>query len=133
MSAGERTRLPLEVLPWALAVCRLAPDAHLPPWSTMPAAFVTVSRTADELSITIDQQLVPPNVRAERDYRAIRVRGTLPTNLVGILLAMAAPLAEQGIPMFAISTFDTDYVLVKTERLEEAVAALRAAGHDVGS
>jgi hypothetical protein len=125
--------LPLQVLPDTLAVCRLPPDADLPSWATGPAAFVTVSRTAEELSITAVQRAVPAGVRCERDYRALRVRGTLPPDLVGILLSIAEPLARAGLSIFAISTYDTDYVLVKARDLPAALEALRAAGHDVRS
>jgi hypothetical protein len=124
-------RLPLEVLPDTLAICRLPAGAALPAWAAAPAAFVTVSRTAEELSITAVQHLVPVDVRCERDYRALRVRGTLPPDLIGILLSIAEPLAKAGLSIFAISTYDTDYVLVKARDLPAALEALRAAGHDV--
>jgi hypothetical protein len=75
--------------------------------------------------------VVPPEVRCERDYRAFRVRGPLPLDLIGILAAIANPLADAGLGIFAISTFDTDYVLVKSRDLAVAVAALEAAGHQV--
>jgi hypothetical protein len=125
--------LPLEVLPDTLAICRLPPAAAVPSWATGPAAFLTVSRTAHELSITAVQRAVPDGVRCERDYRALRVRGTLPPDLVGILLSIAEPLARAGLAIFAISTYDTDYVLVKARDLPAALEALRAAGHDVRS
>ena len=125
--------LPLEVLPDTLAICRLPPDAVVPSWATGQAAFLTVSRTRDELSITAVQRLVPGGTRCERDYRALRVRGTLPPDLVGILLSIAEPLARAGLAIFAISTYDTDYVLVKARDLSAALEALRAAGHDVRS
>ena len=131
--AMSRPALPLEVLPDTLAICRLPADAALPSWATRPAAFLTVSRTPDELSITAVQREVPAAVRCERDYRALRVRGTLPPDLVGILLSIAEPLAEAGLSIFAISTYDTDYVLVKARDLPAALEALRAAGHDVRS
>ena len=124
-------RLPLVVLSYPIAVCRLAPDAPVPGWATGPSPFVTVSRTAEELSITIVQSSVPAEVRCERDYRAFKVRGPLPLNLVGILASIANPLAEAGLSIFAISTFDTDYVLVKAVNLNAAVEALRSAGHMV--
>jgi hypothetical protein len=123
--------LPLEILPDTLAICRLPAAAALPSWASAPAAFLTVSRTPEELSITAVQRLVPDGVRCERDYRALRVRGTLPPDLVGILLSIADPLAKAGLSIFAISTYDTDYVLVKARDLPAAVDALRAAGHDV--
>ena len=123
--------LPLEVLAERLAVCRLPPDAALPEWATLPSSFLTISRTAEELSITTLQTAVPPAVRCERDYRALRVAGTLPPDLVGILLSIAQPLAQAGLSIFAISTYDTDYVLVKARDLPAALEALRRAGHKV--
>jgi hypothetical protein len=123
--------LPLELLPDTLAICRLEPDAPVPGWVNDSGGFVTVSRTTEELSITAVQRVVPPDVRCERDYRAFRVRGPLPLDLIGILAAIANPLAEAGLGIFAISTFDTDYVLVKSRDLAVAVAALETAGHQV--
>jgi len=123
--------LPLELLPDTLAICRLEADAPVPGWVNDSGGFVTVSRTTEELSITALQRVVPPEVRCERDYRAFRVRGPLPLDLIGILAAIANPLADAGLGIFAISTFDTDYVLVKSRDLAVAVAALEAAGHQV--
>jgi hypothetical protein len=123
--------LPLVLLPDTLAICRLEADAPVPGWVNDSGGFVTVSRTTEELSITALQRVVPPEVRCERDYRAFRVRGPLPLDLIGILAAIANPLADAGLGIFAISTFDTDYVLVKSRDLAVAVAALEAAGHQV--
>jgi hypothetical protein len=128
---GSNHRLSLDVLPDTLAVGRLPPDAALPGWATVPAPFLTISRTSEELSITTVQAVVPPAVRCERGYRALRVRGTLPPDLVGILVSIAQPLAQAGLSIFAISTYDTDYVLVKERDLPAALAALRRAGHEV--
>jgi uncharacterized protein len=108
----------LSVLPQTFAVCRLAPDAAVPPWARH--GFVSVTRTPDELSVVCDQTSVPSDVEAERDWHCLAV-----------LASLAQPLAEANISIFAISTYDTDYVLVKTTSLEAAVAALRAAGHTV--
>jgi hypothetical protein len=124
-------RLPLEVLPDTLAVCRLPPDTPIPPWAAGASSFLTVSRTREELSITAVQGEVPDGVRCERDFRALRVRGTLSPDLVGILLSIADPLARAGLSIFAISTYDTDYVLVRSRDLVAALEALRTAGHDV--
>jgi hypothetical protein len=131
VSGPDRARLPLEVLPHTLAICRLSADAALPEWASSPGPFLTISRTPEELSITVVQDAVPPGVRCERDYRAVRVRGSLPTDLVGILLSIAEPLAEAGLSIFAISTYETDYVLVRARDLPAALNALRAAGHRV--
>ena len=125
----RRPRLPLELLADTLAICRLDARAPVPAWAEQSSAFLTVSRTTVELSITVVQRVVPAGVPCERDYRALRVRGPLPLDLVGILAAIAEPLAEAGLSIFAISTYDTDYVLVKARDLDAAVAALERAGH----
>ncbi len=122
--------LPLEVLPGTLAICRLPVDAPVPGWVD-GADFCTISRTREELSITIDQRLVPAGVRSEQAYCAIRVAGVLPPDLIGIVVSIGAPLAEVGLPIFAISTFDTDYILIRSGDMDKALAALRSAGHQV--
>jgi hypothetical protein len=127
----QRPELPLELLPDTLAVCRLESSAAIPAWAQSASPFLTVSRTADELSITTLSSAVPADLQCERNYRAFRVRGSLPLNLIGILAAIADPLADAGLGIFAISTFDTDYVLVKTQDLETAVRALEKVGHQV--
>ena len=131
-SGPQRHQLPLELLPDTLAICRLPPEAALPAWVALPGPFLTVSRTPDELSITVLQSAVPAGVRCERDYRAVRVRGPLSPNLVGILLSIAEPLARARLSIFAISTYETDYVLVKARDLPAALDAMRAAGHQIG-
>lgn len=130
-STRQRPHLPLELLPDTLAICRLDAAAQVPEWTAHSRRFLTVSRTAEELSITAVQSAVPRDARCERDYRAFRVRGPLPLDLIGILAAIADPLAEAGLSIFAISTFDTDYILVKETDLAAAVNALRRAGFGV--
>jgi hypothetical protein len=130
-SRAPRPRLPLEVVPDTLAICRLPSEAAVPAWTSASKRFATISRTPEELSITTVQAIVPPEVRCERDYRALRVRGPLPLDLVGIVAAMADPLARAGLSIFAISTFETDYVLVKARDLDAAVTTLERAGHRV--
>lgn len=123
--------LPLDLLPATFAVARLDPGAPLPPWATTSPLLSAVVRTATELSILTTETEVPPEARAERGYRAFRVRGPLPFDLVGIFASMAQPLAEARLPIFALSTFDTDYVLVKKADLERARAVLLGAGHTI--
>lgn len=122
-------RLTLDVLEGRLAVCRLAPDAPLGGWMwTGPAASVT--RTEAELSVVCAERAVPEGVEREGGWRALRVRGPLAFGLTGVLASLAAPLAEAGVPLFALSTFDTDLVLVREADLETARAALHGAGHE---
>jgi hypothetical protein len=123
--------LPLDLLAGTLAICRLDAAAPVPDWVERSSEFLTISRTAEELSITALQRAVPAGVRCEGDYRAVRVRGPLPLNLIGILAAIADPLADAGLGIFAISTYDTDYVLIKERDLDVALGALERAGHEI--
>jgi uncharacterized protein len=122
---------PLAFLPGRLAICRLTPDALIPIWALEPQPFITISRTPDELSIACEEHRVPDDVRAERGFRALKVQGALPLDAVGVIAGLTAPLASAAIPVFALSTYDTDYLLVREERLHAAVETLRAAGYDV--
>lgn len=119
----------LLLLPGRYAVCRLAPDAAEPAWAA--GAFITVTRTADELSVVCDEAAVPGGVRTQGGWRCLRVAGTLDFALVGVLAALLGPLAETGVSVFCVSTFDTDYLLVKDADLPRAVAALTTVGHRV--
>ena len=120
--------LDLVVLPERFAVCRLPAGSPLPSWFA-DSMLSSVTRSADETSIICDASIVPPDVRAESGWRAIKVAGPLEFGLTGVLLSVAQPLAEAGVSILALSTYDTDYVLVKESALGEAVAALSSAGH----
>ena len=120
----------LALLPGHHAFCRLEPAAGLPGWA-MAGAFCSVTRTAEELSIVCPEDAVPAGVRCEGGWRLLRVEGTLEMGLVGIMAALTAPLAQAGISLMAIATFDTDYLLVREATLGRALAALRGAGHGV--
>ena len=120
-------RLTLDPLPARLMVCRLPPDAAIPAWAG--GSFCALTRTAEELSVVCAEADAPGALRMEPGWRALKVRGPLPFAATGILAALAAPLAAAAIPIFAISTFDTDYLLVREGALPAALSLLRAAGH----
>jgi uncharacterized protein len=102
----------------------------MPPWAN-GSGFVSITRTSTELSVVCAEDRVPGDVRAERGYAVIGVEGSLAPELVGVLVSIAAPLADASIPILAIGTFDTDYVLVRHDALEQALVALRDAGHEI--
>jgi hypothetical protein len=121
----------LDVLPGRLALCRLPASAAIPPWTEAARRFLTISRTPGELSIIADAEVVPPGAAVLEDFRALRVRGPLPLDAVGIVAALAGPLAEAGVAIFPIATHDTDYLLLRESDLPVASRALEAAGHRV--
>jgi hypothetical protein len=116
-------------MPATFGICRLDKDAPIPEWAHI--GFSSITRTPDELSIVCKEEIVPERVICERGWHCLQVMGPLDFALTGILASLAAPLAEAGISIFAISTYDTDYFLVK--ELNRAIAVLSDAGHNVRS
>ena len=120
----------LLLLPGLFAVCQLDPDVPLPAWATSGSSgLLSITRTPNELSIVCAQEVAPMDVRTERDWRCLMVEGPLDFSLTGVLSALLAPLADAGVSIFALSTFDTDYLLVRAAQLDLAVETLSAAGH----
>jgi hypothetical protein len=117
----------LTLLAGRLMICRLEPDAGVPAWATGPLTSIT--RTEQELSVVCADAAVAEEVRCERGWRAFRIEGPLDFGLVGILASVLEPMAREKIPVLAVGTFDTDYVLLKQEHTERAAEALTRAGH----
>ena len=124
-------RLNLQLLSGRMSVCRLAPEAAIPAWATKGNGFVAITRTSDELSIVCPGRAAPKDTKCETGWRTFKIEGPLDFSLTGILVSVAGPLADSGVSIFAVSTYDTDYILVKEENLERAVSVLKAAGHTV--
>lgn len=125
--------LHLEAIEVRLAVCRLDAESDVPGWVDRSRDFTSVTRTKDELSIVCARDDVPEGVSMEGPWRALRVQGPIVMTLIGVVAALANPLADAGISIFAISTFDTDYILVHEPDFDAAVRALTRAGHVVVS
>lgn len=119
----------LTVLPGPFALCRLPPDQEVPSWALRDRGFLSITYTAEELSVACPSASVPSYVQSDRGWVAIKVEGPLDLSLTGILASLAHPLAEAGIPIFAVSTYDTDYLLVRQERLSQAREVLEDYGH----
>lgn len=119
----------LTVLSGEFSVWRLAADAPLPPLEL--GGFLSMTRTSDELSVVSQSTDVPEGALAEVGWRCLRVEGPLPFEMMGVLAALSAPLARAEIPIFVVSTYDTDHLLVKAAHLERACATLRDEGHVV--
>ncbi|HVU18070.1 MAG TPA: ACT domain-containing protein [Candidatus Didemnitutus sp.] len=121
----------LRLLPGDFAICRLPAGSALPVWAGGGGGFRAVTRTADEASIICRSEDVPPETRHEAGWVILKFEGPFAFTETGILSSVLAPLAQAGIPILAQSTFDTDYVLVKSAQVDAAIAVLKAAGHRV--
>ena len=119
--------LTLSIVPGVFAVCRLDSASPVPSWATSDG-FSAIVRTAEELSIVCAEQAVPLGVTCQRGWRGLKVAGLLDFALIGVLASLAGPLAEAGVSIFAVSTYDTDYLFVREEQFGTAIDALRRAG-----
>ena len=124
------TTLDLDLTAETYAICRLKAGESLPEWASR-GAFVSATRTATELSVVCASDAVPADISSKRPWRLLAVRGPLDFALTGILASLATPLADAGVSIFAMSTHDTDYLLVPEADVARAVQALRDAGHRV--
>jgi len=122
--------LDLDVLPEDYAICRWPFDASLGDWVNQ-RGFVSVTRTATELSVVCAAGAVPAGARCEAPWRMFAVRGPLDFALTGVMASLASPLAAAAISIFTIATYDTDYLLVRSGDLDRAIAALTSAGHRI--
>jgi uncharacterized protein len=123
-------RLELSLLPERFAISRLAPTAAIPQWA-MRGSFFSITRTGDELSVVCELASVPAGVQSEPGWRLLKVHGPFVLTETGVLAALASPLAEAKVSLLAISTFDTDYLLVASDTLSTAISALERAGHKI--
>jgi hypothetical protein len=121
--------LRLKILPGDFSVWRLDPDHPRP--SLEPGSFHSVTHTKDELSIVSLSTEVPSGVTSEPGWRCLKVEGPLPFNMTGVVAGLSAPLARVDIPIFVVSTYDTDYLLIKAADLDSACSTLRDNGHQV--
>ncbi|MFK7843713.1 MAG: ACT domain-containing protein [Rhodothermales bacterium] len=113
-----------------LAVCRLGPDAQIPANITS-ISFLSITRTEDELSIVLPETLANSAWEIEPGWQGLKIEGPLDFSMVGVVAKISAPLADAGIPIFVISTFDTDYLLTKDVHFENACKILKQQGHSI--
>ena len=110
------------------AICRFGPDVIVPDWATS-GGFSSITRTPDELSIICEEAVVPSDVKAERGFRCVRLVGPFDFQAIGILESFLRPLAQAAVPIFAISTYDTDWILIQETHWDRALLVLAKAGH----
>jgi len=128
--APQRHQLKFRQLPGPYAIVRLAADAPVPDWATK-GDFTSITRTADELSVVCPTDNLPPDVPSPQQWICLKLEGPFPFSLTGVLLSFIEPLSNNGVPIFAVSTYDTDYVLVQQEFSAASLDALRKSGHSL--
>ena len=125
--------LRFSLIPESFAICRLDPTTAVPEWALRPAKFASITRTTDELSIVCPENHIPPDLKSDAGWICLKLEGPFPFSTTGVLASFINPLSSNRIPIFAVATFDTDYVLIKQEFWVAASAALESAGHKITS
>lgn len=120
----------MKLLKEKFGVCRLDKNSLIPEWS-QNGNFLSVTRTSDELSIVCDEDSIPNDVKCEKDWRILKVEGPLDFSLIGILSKISTILVQKGISIFAISTYDTDYILVKDRDIKDAINSLTKEHYEI--
>ncbi len=131
--ASTQHRLRYRVVPGKHAICKLPPDAPIPNWVLDPAELISITRTTVELSIVCLETCIPAEVKAATGWLCYRLEGPFPFTQTGILTSFIGPLSAHSVPIFVVSTFDTDYVLVPEEFSQSASRLLTEAGHELVS
>jgi hypothetical protein len=126
----SRYRLKFRQLSGPYAIVRLARDAAIPEWAA-PGNFTSIVRTADELSIVCAAGRVPNDVAPGLRWICLKLEGPFPFSQTGVLLSFIEPLSNNGVPIFAVTTYDTDYILIPQEHACQALDLLREAGHEL--
>ena len=123
-------KLKLKLLDGIYAVCRFEDSKKVPSWVN-EKEFFSVTKTEDEISVVMLQDKISSDVKVEKDWRILKVEGTLDFSLIGILAKISDILAKNSISIFVISTFNTDYILVKEEKIEKAMTVLSKEGYEI--
>ena len=121
----ENKKFTLSILPEKLGICHITKHFPIPEW-VKEAFFCSITRTRSELSIVCPQEKIPSGVMFEKDWRAFRLEGVVNMYSVGVIASLSKPLADEGISIFNISTYETNYVLVEEKNLEKAKEILSA-------
>ena len=121
-------QIKLETIEGEYSICRLSPDAPIPEWAE--AGFCSITRSENELSIVVKAGGIPEPLERENGWKMFRVAGSLDFSMVGVIAGISRVLADSVISIFVISTFETDYILVKSDQFDSAVTTLKTAGYE---
>ena len=122
--------LTMKLLKEKYGVCRLNKNELIPEW-TQHSDFFSVTKTCDELSIVCSEDAIPNDIKSEKDWRILKIQGPLDFSLIGILASISTILAQKGISIFAVSTYDTDYILIKNKAIDSAIEALTKERYEI--
>jgi hypothetical protein len=123
-------QLKLSLLKNKYAICSLPKDAPIPEWA-LAQSLASINRTDKELTIVCKQDIIPSQYQSDLNWRCFKIDGSFDLNQIGVISSISSPLADAGISIYVISTYDTDYFLIKDDNLEKTISTLSASGHSI--
>lgn len=122
--------LEMIVLDEEYSLCRLEAGSSISEWA-LESSFYTITKTDDELSVVCESRLVPADVKQDGEWKLLKIAAVLDLSLTGITARFSTALANAGVNLCVIATYDTDYIMVKSAKVSIAIEALAAAGFSV--
>ena len=123
-------KLKLSLLEEKYGICTLPKDAPIPHWVSKES-LVSITRTGKELTIVCKQDIIPSKLQSDLNWRCFKIDGSFDLSQIGVISSISSPLADAGISIYVISTYDTDYFLVKDDNLEKSISVLSNFGHSI--
>jgi hypothetical protein len=120
----------LSLLDKIFGICVFANNIPIPEWAAT-ASLCSITRTGKELTVVCPQNIIPADIEHDREWRCFRIDGSFDLEQIGVISSLAAPLAQAGISIYVVSSYDTDYILVKDEKVEQVIAVLSRDGHSI--
>ena len=120
----------ISVLKDEYTVCRLNAFEDIPQW-VLDTPLSSITRTAEEFSVVCPKAVVPDHLKSEQEWKCLKIHGPLGFDEVGIISSLTQVLADADISVFVLSTFNTDYILVKRMNIDKAVKVLSERGHEL--
>jgi hypothetical protein len=128
----QQRKLKLSLLDDIFGICFFESKSPIPEWAAT-TSLCSITRTEKELTIVCPENIIPVEIEHERDWQCFRIDGSFDLNQIGVISCLAAPLAKAGISIFVVSSYDTDYILVKKEKVELAISVLSGDGHSIAA
>jgi hypothetical protein len=126
----KNRRLQLTLLKEMFGICRYENTAPIPDWAS-DAPMCSITRTKKELTIVCPQNIIPAESDCSGQWRCFRIDGSFELDETGVIASVSVPLAEAGISIYVVSTYDTDYFLIRDCAIENAIAVLTDMGHKI--
>ena len=126
----KQRQLQLSLLKDKYGICTLPNTAPIPDWA-LTQSLASITRTEKELTIVCRLEILPSQYQSDLNWRCFKIDGSFDLNQIGVISSISSPLADAGISIYVISTYDTDYFLIQEHNLKQTISTLSDIGHNI--